>query len=750
MTKSFSTLLFLSAALASTASAQSPSPSRADLARWSSEARNVTITRDDWGIPHISGKTDADAVFGLLYAQAEDDFNRVETNYFDALGRAAESEGEDAIYRDLRMRLINNPDSLKALYTRSPAWLQSLMNAWADGLNYYLYKHPEVKPKVITHFEPWMPLAFSDGSIGPDIESVYLPELTAFYGSRSEKVSSDAGPATALTVSDPLREADADRGSNGIAIAPSNTLSHHALLLINPHTSFFFRAEVQVTSQQGLNDYGAVTWGQFFVYQGFNERAGWMHSSTGADNIDEYLETVGKRGGQLVYRYGLEERPVMEEKAVILYKTDTGMSQQTFTLYFTHHGPIVRETNGKWVSVRLMQRPMDALIQSFTRMKARNLKSFRQTMELHTNSSNNTTYADADGNIAYFHSNFIPRRDTSFDWTKPVDGSDPRTEWHGVLSIDESPNVLNPPNGWVYNSNNWPWSAAGAFSPKRADYPVYVEKSTEESPRGRHALMVLSGKKDFTIASLISAAYDSYLPSFARMIPGLLKSYDNLPASDPMKAKLADPIAALRGWNYRWAANSVPTSLAVFWGEHLGNRVGAKSRLAAMSAETYIIDRATDAERLKALDAATTELEQNFGSWKTPWGQINRFQRITDDIFPKFDDSAPSIPVPFTSSRWGSLASFAARQYPGTNKWYGSSGNSFVAVVEFGDSVRARAITAGGESGDPSSPHFNDEAQRYSTGNLRDVYFYPSQLKGHTERVYHPGEAALPVGSSSR
>jgi acyl-homoserine lactone acylase PvdQ len=397
--------------------------------------------------------------------------------------------------------------------------------------------------------------------------------------------------------------------------------------------------------------------------------------------------------------------------------------------------------NGKWVSVRLMQQPMNALIQSFTRMKTRDYKSFRQTMELHTNSSNNTTFADADGNIAYFHSNFIPRRDTSFDWTRPVDGSDPRTEWKGVLSVDESPNILNPQSGWIYNSNNWPWSAAGPSSPKRTDFPVYVELSKEESPRGRHALRVLPDKKDFTIASVISAAYDSWLPSFARMIPGLLKSYDNLAASDTLRTNLADPIAVLRAWDYRWGTNSIATSLAVFWGEDVQSRIGAEARAAAMSGETYVIDRATDGERLQSLVGAKTKLMHDFGTWRTPWGDINRFQRITDDIAPKFDDAAPSIPVPFTSSRWGSLASFAARAYPGTKKWYGTSGNSFVAVVEFGDSVRARAITAGGESGNPSSPHFNDEAQRYSTGNLRDVYFYPSQLKGHVQRVYHPGES---------
>ena len=740
MTTPVSKLILLCAALASTAGAQTPAPSttpsQVDLARWSREAESVTITRDDWGIPHISGKTDADAVFGLLYAQAEDDFNRVETNYFNALGRAAEWEGDTAIYHDLRYRLINNPDSLKAIYSRAPRWLQSVMNSWADGLNYYLYKHPNVKPKVIARFEPWMPLAFSDGSIGPDIESVNLTQLAAFYSAR---------PNVALAVPSRIPHPasriprPADQGSNGIAISPSNTLNHHALLLINPHTSFFFRAEVQLTSQEGLNTYGAVTWGQFFVYQGFNDRAGWMHSSTGADNIDEYLETVTRQNDHFVYRYGSGRRPVTEDKAVIRYRTPQGMTQKTFTIFHTHHGPIVREENGKWVSVRLMQKPLDALIQSFTRMKARDLKSFRQTMELHTNSSNNTTFADADGDIAYFHSNFIPRRDTSFDWTRPVDGSDPRTEWRGVLSVDESPKAVNPSNGWVYNSNNWPWTAAGAYSPKRANFPRYVETSTEEGSRGRHALKVLPGKKDFTIASLISAAYDSWLPSFARMIPGLLQSYDRLSSTDPLKSSLSGQIAALRGWDYRWGVTSVPTSLAVFWGEDLFKRVGSEATAAGMSAETYVIERATAAERLQSLAAATARLVQDFGRWQTPWGNINRFQRITDDIFPKFDDAAPSIPVPFTSAQWGSLASFRARPYPGTKKWYGTSGNSFVAAIEFGDSVRARAVTAGGESGNPSSPHFNDEAQRYSTGNLREVYFYPSQLKLHTERVYHPG-----------
>ncbi len=497
---------------------------QADISHWEQQAKKVTIIRDDWGIAHVHGKTDADAVFGMIYAQAEDDFNRVETNYINAMGRLAEAEGESKIYQDLRMKLFIDPVEMKKQYASSPAWLKTLMTAFADGLNFYLYKHPEVKPHVINRFEPWMALTFSEGSIGGDIETVNLRQLEAFYGKNLQ----------ALNRPDPAPEEPS--GSNGIAIAPSNTLSHHALLLINPHTSFFFRSELQMVSDEGLDAYGAVTWGQFFVYQGFNERAGWMHTTSNADDVDEYAESIEKKGGHYFYKFGTEIRPVTETVITIPYKTGQGMAEKKFTVYRTHHGPIVREADGKWVSVRLMHEPVKALEQSYSRTKAKDYKSFRQTMEFHTNSSNNTIFADADGDIAYFHGNFIPRRDPRFDWTKPVDGSDPATEWHDLLSVDESPHLLNPATGWLYNSNNWPWSAAGPSSPRKEDYPSYVENGGE-SARGLHAIRVLENRKDFTLDSLLAAAYDSYLPWFQKPIPALIKAWDETPNTNPLKGQ---------------------------------------------------------------------------------------------------------------------------------------------------------------------------------------------------------------------
>ncbi len=420
-------------------------------ARWQEAARDTLIVRDDWGIAHVHGKTDADAVFGIIYAQAEDDFNRVETNYINAMGRLAEAEGESAIYQGLRMKLFIQPGDLKARYAASPRWLKRLMIAWSDGLNYFLHGHPDVHPRVIRRFEPWMALSFSEGSIGGDIERVRLGPLQEFYGVPA------AGIPTASLDRFP-REPD---GSNGIAIAPSNSHSHHALLLINPHTSFFFRSEFQGTSDEGLNVYGAATWGQFFAYQGFNERVGWMHTSSGVDNVDFFLETIVEKNGRLYYRYGGELRPVLVSKLEVPYRGRDGvLAVKGFTVYRTHHGPIIERKDGKWISIALMHKPVEALSESFLLTKSRDFRSFMKIMELRANSSNNTLFADSDGDIAYLHPQFIPRRDDRFDYTHPVDGADPATDWKGLHALDEAPQVLNPPNGWVMNTNDWPYSAA--------------------------------------------------------------------------------------------------------------------------------------------------------------------------------------------------------------------------------------------------------------------------------------------------
>ncbi|MEP9358169.1 penicillin acylase family protein [Sphingomonas sp. KR3-1] len=725
------TRLLLAAALLASPSLVAGAHAQPDAARWKAEAARVTITRDDWGVAHIRGATDADAVFGMIYAQAEDDFNRVETNYLVSLGRLAEAEGEGAIWQDLRQRLFVDPEVLKADYAKSPAWLRTLMDAWADGLNYYLATHPEVKPRVLTRFEPWMALSFSEGSIGGDIERVPLSQLEAFYGKQK----------LAMTEAEKGLVFKEPKGSNGIAIAPSHTRDGHALLLINPHTSFFFRAEQQVTSGEGLDAYGAATWGQFFIYQGFNAQAGWMHTSSGVDNVDEFAEDIvsNVQGTVFGYHYGSETRPVTVRPITLSYRAaDGSQAQRSFRTYATHHGPIVRVADGKWIAVALMNKPVEALQQSFLRTKTHDYASFLKVAELKANSSNNTLFADSRGEIAFLMPQFMPVRDDRFDYRKPVDGSDPATDWKGLHSLASLPQAVNPKNGWAFNSNNWPWTAAGADSPKAADFPRYFDQAGE-SPRGIHALKVLNARADFTPETLRQAAYDSFLPAFDRLLPGLVRTWEELPEGDARKAKLAEPVALLRGWDRRWGAESTATSLAVFWGEALWAPSAQPAKDAGLSVWDYMAERASDAQRIDALASAIDRLTQDFGSWQVPWGEINRFQRNDGGIVQKFDDAKPSIAVPFTSAQWGSLASFGAKRWPGTRRYYGTSGNSFVAMVEFGPKVKAWAVTAGGESGHPDAKHFADQAGRYAAGDLRPVYFYPEDLKGHVERVYRPG-----------
>lgn len=698
-----------------------------DLARWQAQAAHVTITRDDWGIAHVKGKTDADAVFGAIYAQAEDDFNRVERNYLTALGRQAEADGEAAIWDDLRHRLYLDDSDLKEAWERSPANMRTLMTAWADGLNYFLATHPGVKPRAITRFEPWMALSFTEGSIGGDIERIDLDQLRAFYDGKPSAIAS----AAPELMTEPM-------GSNGIAIGPAKSANGHALLLINPHTSFYFRSELQMTSDEGLNAYGASTWGQFFIYQGFNPHIGWMHTSSTADNVDEFAEAIVRGPKGIGYRYGADLRPLETRVIHIRFRQADGtLGTRSFTTYRTHRGPIVRADEGKWIATALMNRPIEAIQQSWLRTKATDLASFQKVAAFQANSSNNTVFASDRGEIAFLYPQFMPRRNPTVDYTKPVDGSDPAADWQGLIPVEQLPNAISPRNGWIQNTNNHPWSAAGRESPNAEAYPPYIETG-RENPRGEHAMMLLQGKQSFTRDSLLEAAFDPNLPVFARAVPPLAAAYDALPAADPLKAKLADPIAALRGWDFKWGTGSEPTTLAIFWATEMDRAAPADVRAQRRVAEWMASAPATT--QLAALSTAMDQLERDFGRWKIAWGEVNRFQRITDTIKPQFDDSKPSIPVGFVSGNWGSLASFGAQPYPNTKRWYGNYGNSFVAVVEFGPRVRARAVTAGGESGDPKSPHFNDQAERYASGDFREVYFYPDQLKGHVERTYRPGE----------
>jgi len=713
-----------------------------EISRWEKQAKQVTIIRDNWGIPHIYGKTDADAVFGLMYAQCEDDFKRVELNYVEKLGRMAEVKGESELYNDLLIRMIiDTADAVKD-YNNAPAWLKKLCNAFADGINYYLYKNPDTKPALLTRFKPWYPLLWTDGSIGAiNTADLSATDLKTLYGRSGELGRLATEPAL---LSQASREED-PTGSNGFAFSPKITASGNSILYINPHVTFYFRPEVHMVSEEGLNAYGAVTWGQFFIYQGFNEHCGWMHTSSAVDAADTYIEKISKKDNGWVYEYDGTLKPVLQKKISIAAKKETGLETTSFTALFTHHGPVMAKRDGQWLSVRADNRLMNGLIQCWLRTKAKGLDDFKKTLDLKGNISNNTVYADAQGNIAYWHGNRIPKRVAGYDWSKPVDGSTSATEWKGYHNISEIVQSINPPNGWLQNCNSTPFTVAGNNSPDKKNYPAYMAPDGENF-RGVNAVRVLKEENNYDIDKVIKAGYDKRLAAFEVLIPALVKAFEsNVMYDDSLYAFFAGPMAVLKGWDFRCSENSIATTLAIEWGQRIlpaifRTKIIDDEEADQVEKSIYFAQNAKAKDLLNPLLETVKELEKKFGRWQIPWGEINRFQRISSDIENRFDDSKPSFPVGFVSSTWGMLPSYTSRTFPGTKKRYGVNGNSFICAVEFGKKIKAKSLLAGGNSGHENSPHFFDQGEMYSKGIFKDVLFYKEDVLQHVERSYHPGE----------
>lgn len=708
--------------------------SRDEIKGWQKQANDVIIIRDNYGIPHIYGKSDADAVFGLLYAQCEDDFKRVEMNYIEKLGRLAEVKGESELYNDLLIRMIIDSADAMADYKKSPDWLKKLLHAFADGINYYLYKNSGTKPALLTRFMPWYPLLWTDGSIGAiSTADITVAELQNLY-------SGTGFPAAVAK-----EEEEILTGSNGFAFSPKITESGNSILYINPHVTFYFRPEVHMVSEEGLNVYGAVTWGQFFVYQGFNEHCGWMHTSSAVDAADSYIEKLSKKNNGWVYEYDGKEKKLTEKKIMLRYKSGDMIENKTINALFTHHGPIMAKRNGEYLSVRADNRIMNGLIQCWLRNKTTSFADFKKTLDLKGNISNNTVYADAEGNIAYWHGNRIPERDTKYNWSKAVDGTVSATEWKGLHKVDETVHLINPINGWLQNCNSTPFTVAGSNSPKKENYPAYMAPDGENF-RGINAVRVLSEETSYNINKVIKAGYDSRLSAFEVLVPALVKAFEkNINYNDSLYALLIGPVSVLKNWNYRCNENSIATTLAVEWGQRLtpainGIKIAGDERADMVTKTRQFAATALPQEILEPLLATINDLDEKFGRWQIPWGKINRFQRISSDIDNKFDDSKASIPVGFVSSTWGMLPSYTSQTFPGTKKRYGVNGNSFICAVEFGKRIKARSLLAGGESGNENSAHFFDQGQMYSKGIFKDVLFYKEDVMKHVERSYHPGE----------
>ena len=664
-------------------------------------AARVTIYRDTYGIPHVFGETDASTLFGFAYAQAEDNFWQIEDDYVKSLGRRAEVEGESGLVGDRRSRTLEVPRLAQAEYARMPRRMRALLEAFVGGLNAYLADHPDVHPRLLTRFEPWYPLAFIR----------YNYYQNGFFW------SSGLEPGDLEVALEDSSVRSKDFGSNGWVIGPTKSATGHAMLFINPHLPFFGSGQVyegHIRSDEGWNFTGYTRFGFPFPYVGHNEWLGWVSTDNAADQADLYLETFDDPAHPSAYRYGKGYRQATAWTDTIGVKTEGGIERRVFTFRKTHHGPIVGARDGKSLALRMAKFDGDGwLAEWFAMTRAHRVSELKDAMRPLNMLFGNVMAADAEGNTFYLYNGAVPVRDPRFDWSAPVDGSDPATEWRGYHSLADLPQLTNPRTGWMQNCNTTPFLLTSSGNPDSSRFPRYMVPEGDNW-RGLVLRRILDSKPQFTWDDWVRAAFDTYVISADSLLPGLLRDF----AVDSARhTPLAPVIDALTRWNRRSDTASVAMTLFDRWQEALGD---GESRLAA-------------------LDSAVARLEREWGRWQVPWGEINRLQRLDERADQQFDDARSSLPVVGVGGQDGAVFTFAARPVPGQKRRYGVAGGSYISVVEFGPTLRGLAVHTMGASGDPQSPHYFDQAPLYARGEFRPAWFTLEEIKAHAERVYKPG-----------
>jgi penicillin amidase len=697
----------------------------------------VTIYRDSFGVPHVYGETDAAAAFGFAYAQAEDNFWQVEDNYIRAVGRASEVHGASALLDDWINRALRIESLSVAEYESANVRLRALLDAFAGGFNYYLQTHEEVRPRLLTDFEPWYALAmirylyFQRGFL----EYAGLPRA-AFEEAMHDSMGSH--PSRSQAVLDPAVPRS-ERGSNSWAVTAAKSRSGHPMLLINPHLPFFGPSQVyegHVISDEGWNFSGYTRFGFPMPYVGFNEDLGWASTDNNADLCDLYYLTFDNPENPLDYRYGENYRTAETWVEVIGVKTDSGVETLNAKMRKTHHGAVVAVQNGRPMAARMAKFETTGwLDQWYAMTRADSLDAFKAAVSRLDMLFGNYLYADREGNIFYTYNAAVPIRSEDFDWSAPVDGGDPKTEWQGYHTMDELPQVQNPSTSWIQNCNGTPYLSTSAGNPDPADYPRYMV-TEGDNERSKNARRILASQDVFGFDEWTRLAYDTRAIRVESDAPEIVKEWQQLQRTDPERARaVKEAIALIRDWDGVSASSSEAMTLYVYWYERMRRLQHEEGLFEAWVNEPW---PDVPLRKVQALEEAMAELKGIWGSWRVPWGEINRLQRVHSSGT-GFSDDAASLGVAGAPSWAGAMFTFWSTPVEGQKRRYGIGGNSYVSVIEFGPVARARSLHVFGSSANPDSPHHFDQAARYTTGAFKPAWLTLEEVRSNAARSYQPG-----------
>jgi acyl-homoserine-lactone acylase len=686
-------------------------------------AKTVTIYRDSYGVPHVFGRTDASTVFGFAYAQAEDYLWRVEENFIQALGRASELYGEKSLNEDRLNHALEIPRLAREEYSRLDPKMRALCDAFAAGFNFYLAQHPDQHLRLLNQIEPWYTLAF--------IRYNYFQNGFA----RDQNFSGPLQTAENGRDEWDNRGLAANVGSNGWVINPSRSKTGHAMLLINPHLSFFGSGQVyegHVHSDTGWNFTGYTRFGFPFPYVGHNDDLGWVSTDNAADLEDVYAETFDDPAHPLAYRYGSGHRLAVERTEEIRVKTAAGFEVRRFKMIKTHHGPVLSKLGDKLLAIRMAKFEDDGWLREWYEMtSAKDLAELKAAIRPLNMLFGNVMSADRRGNTFYIYNGAVPRRDPRFDWSKPLDGSDPATEWRGYHTMEELPQLTNPRTGWMQNCNTTPFLLTSEGNPDPSRFPKYMVQEGD-NPRGRIARRILAGNPSFTFEQWTRAAFDTrviradeLLPEFLAELAGELKK-GIVVLNQPRTERLRAAYNELSYWDHRATTDSIAMTIFSSW----------RNRLTARDVPTL----ETAERRVAVLAETLDDLERRFGTWRVAWGDVNRLQRRDESRDQQFEDARPSLPVPGVNGGDGAVYTFYAGPSPGQKRYYGVAGATYVSVVEFGPQVRALSIHTFGANGHPDNKHYSDQAPLYARGEFKPAWFTLKEIQANLEAAYRPGE----------